>query len=161
MKQETFEDNKQAKLVKELANELKSKQETLEEAFKLFKEEYPILKSYNLHHLLQAARFGAKWQQGQYTIEEQHIGHTIDELDKEYIKGFNEGSTYYIERMYSAEEVRKSLLDIVLVNPAHISLLKSGYGQFPDTFELTEKGVDYIVEQFKKNKIYNQNTNNN
>jgi len=29
-------------------------------------------------------------------------------------------------------------------------LLKSGYGEFPDTFELTEKGVDYIIEQFKK-----------
>jgi hypothetical protein len=54
------------------------------------------------------------------------------------------------DRMYSEEEVRKSLLEIALVNPAHISLLKSGYGQFPDTYELTKKGVDYIVEQFKK-----------
>jgi hypothetical protein len=41
------------------------KQETLEEAFKLFKEKYPILTSYNLHHLLQVTRFGAKWQQEQ------------------------------------------------------------------------------------------------
>jgi hypothetical protein len=54
------------------------------------------------------------------------------------------------KNLYSEEEVRKSLLDIVLVNPAHITMLKSGYGEFPDTYELTEKGVDYIVEQFKK-----------
>ena len=48
---------------------------------------------------------GAKWQQEQYTIEEQHVGHTIDELSKEYIKGFNEGSTWQQERSYSEEEV--------------------------------------------------------
>jgi hypothetical protein len=48
---------------------------------------------------------GAKWQQEQYTIEEQNIGHTIDELDKEYIKGFNEGSAWQQERSYSEEEV--------------------------------------------------------
>ena len=54
------------------------------------------------------------------------------------------------ERSYSEEDLRKALLDITLINPAHLSLLKSGYGQFPDTYEITEKGVDYIIEQFKK-----------
>jgi hypothetical protein len=63
---------------------------------------------------------------------------------------FELGAKWQQERSYSEEEIRKSLLDIILINPAHISLLKSGYGQFPDTFELTEKGVDYIIEQFKK-----------
>jgi hypothetical protein len=48
---------------------------------------------------------GATWQQKQYTIEEQHIGHTIDELDKEYIKGFNEGSAWQEEKSYTEEEV--------------------------------------------------------
>ena len=55
----------------------KPKQETLEEAFECFKKEYPILKNYNLHHLLQVARFGAKWQQEQdkkmYSEEEVEI----------------------------------------------------------------------------------------
>ena len=54
-----------------------------------------------------------------------------------------------LERSYSEEEVYK-LLDIVLINPSHITMLKNGYGQFPDTYEITEKGVDYIIEQFKK-----------
>jgi hypothetical protein len=70
-----------------------------------------------------------------------------------FINGFIECAKWQQEQdknKYSEEEIRKALLDIVLVNPAHISLLKSGYGQFPDTFELTEKGVDYVLEQFKK-----------
>jgi hypothetical protein len=81
---------------------------------------------------------------------------TLEEVAKIYSKnklsklGFIEGAKWQAERMYSEEEIRKSLLDIILINPAHISLLKSGYGEFPDTFELTEKGVDYIIEQFKK-----------
>jgi hypothetical protein len=39
--------------------------ETLEEAFETFKKQYPVLKNYSLHNLLQVARFGAKWQQEQ------------------------------------------------------------------------------------------------
>ena len=57
---------------------------------------------------------GAKWQKEQFTIEEQYVGHTIDELDKAYIKGFNEGSAYYIERMYSEEEVLKFTQTILM-----------------------------------------------
>ena len=37
---------------------------------------------------------GAKWLQSSYTIEEQHVGHSIDDLDKSYIKGFNEGAEW-------------------------------------------------------------------
>jgi hypothetical protein len=47
--------------------------ETLEEAFECFKKEYPILKNYNLHHLLQVARFGAKWQAKRSYSEEEVI----------------------------------------------------------------------------------------
>jgi hypothetical protein len=63
---------------------------------------------------------GAKWQKEQYTIEEQCVGHTIDELDKEYIKGFNEGSAYQQERSYSEEEVLDILKELEIecvINP--------------------------------------------
>jgi hypothetical protein len=79
---------------------------------------------------------------------EWHYNRDVDCFKKR--KAFINGAKYMAERMYSEEEIRKSLLDIVLVNPAHITMLKSGYGEFPDTYELTEKGVDYIIEQFKK-----------
>ena len=62
---------------------------------------------------------------------------------------FEDGAKWQQERSCSKEEVNK-LLDIVLVNPSHITILKKGYGQFDDTYEITEKGVDYIIEQFKK-----------
>ncbi len=98
-----------------------------------------------------------KWFPKQETLEEvAERFYGEEEIVNDYdISGYLQsafltGAKWQAERMYSEEEVRKSLLDIVLVNPAHISLLKSGYGQFPDTFELTEKGVDYILEQFKK-----------
>ena len=54
------------------------------------------------------------------------------------------------ERSYSEEEIRQILIDVTLVNPKHLSMLRNGYGEFPDSYELTENGVDYIIEQFKK-----------
>ena len=45
------------------------------------------------------------WQQKQYSTEEKHIGHTINEFDKTYIKGFNDGAKWQQERSYSEEEV--------------------------------------------------------
>jgi len=37
-----------------------------------------------------------------------------------------------------------------LVNPAHLTMTSDGYGEFPDSYKLTEKGINYIIEQFKK-----------
>jgi hypothetical protein len=54
------------------------KQETLEEAFNLFKEDYTILHKYNLHHLLQVARFGARWQAKRMYSEEDLFKILID-----------------------------------------------------------------------------------
>jgi hypothetical protein len=92
------------------------KQETLEEFIE--KEGYP--KGVTQEIWEQGVREGAKWQKEQYTIEEQCVGHTIDELDKEYIKGFNEGSAYQQERSYSEEEVKnilnKRLLSVGIIS---------------------------------------------
>lgn len=76
---------------------------------------------------------GARWQQEQYTVEEQHVGHTIDELDKEYIKGFNEGSAYQQERSYSEEEV-----------------IAFGEFIFKHSLLTHTRGVKSLFEQFKK-----------
>jgi glutaredoxin len=86
------------------------KQETLEEAAEIYSERHQDV-SGTLGRYLVGAVFkdGAKWQKEQFTIEEQHIGHSIDELDKSYIKGFNEGSAYQQERMYSEEDMEKAI----------------------------------------------------
>jgi len=82
--------------------------------------------------------FGAKWQKEQYTIEEQHVGHTIDELSKEYIKGFNEGSAWQQERSYSEEEVSELVYNII--------------GQYANQVNIMIDGdiINRLFEQFKK-----------
>jgi hypothetical protein len=113
------------------------KQETLEEVALLA---YPIHliwdedERYDCSQELREAFIeGAKWQKEQYTVEEQHVRHTIDELDKEYIKGFNEGSAYHIERMYSQEEVLEIIRQYALEE--HL---------------ITSSKPDKWFEQFKK-----------
>ena len=93
--------------------------------------------------------FGNGWDKA---IQWQQENSNINTLEFEIsiLKSLIQDMDATIKSKYSEEEVRKSLLDITLINPAHLSLLKSGYGQFPDTYEITEKGVDYILEQFKK-----------
>jgi hypothetical protein len=72
------------------------KQETLEE----FAERLCPNKQVEYDMIIE----GANWQKSQYTIEEQHIERSIGELEKEYIKGFNEGSAWQQERSYSEIE---------------------------------------------------------
>jgi len=93
------------------------KQETLEETAEIFvnnrftkqikgEDIYASKSSIIESHIL-----FAKWQKEQYTIEEQHVGHSIDELSKEYIKGFNEGSAFEKQQaekhLYSEEDMKK------------------------------------------------------
>ena len=105
------------------------KKETLEEAAE--REYSTIHEQYQYDAFIE----GAKWQKGQYTIEEQHIERSIGELEKEYIKGFNQGSYWQQERSYSDEEVLKIL------------------NEFCDNFYENSIREDIIIkwfEQFKK-----------
>jgi hypothetical protein len=108
-----------------------SKQETLEEAFEKYSEYLEDFENKNTYE--HGFKDGAKWQKEQYTVEEQHVGHTINELDKEYIKGFNEGSARQQERSYSEEEV-----------------IAFGEFIFKHSLLTHTKGVKNLFEQFKK-----------
>ena len=103
--EEVFNDEKKENIKKFIDEIINPSQpnDKLKQAFEKYSEYLEDYENKNTYE--HGFKDGAKWQQEQYTIEEQHVGHTIDELDKEYIKGFNEGSAYYIERMYSEEEV--------------------------------------------------------
>ncbi len=49
-----------------------------------------------------------KWRNNLETIEEKHVGHPIDDIDKEYIKGFNDGAKWHAEnsdKKYSEEDM--------------------------------------------------------
>ena len=40
----------------------------------------------------------------------------------------------------------KDVSNIELNNPVHLKLESDGYGQFPDSYKLTEKGIEFIKE---------------
>lgn len=40
----------------------------------------------------------------------------------------------------------KKLNDLELVNPVHIQLVEGGNGEFPDSYRLTEAGIQKILE---------------
>lgn len=44
----------------------------------------------------------------------------------------------------------KVLKDLSLVNPLHLQMTSNGHGEFPDGYKLTEKGIQYIIEQLNK-----------
>jgi hypothetical protein len=48
------------------------------------------------------------------------------------------------------EKMKEILKKLSLVNPVDLTMTSNGHGEFPDGFKLTQKGVDYIVEQLKK-----------
>ena len=78
------------------------KQETLEEAAKEFVLSHDFSKLTNPNHLANRCfQFGAEWQKEKYTIEEQHIERSLGELEKAYIKGFNEGAEWKAKGMHS------------------------------------------------------------
>lgn len=48
-----------------------------------------------------------------------------------------------------AKDLIKPLTDIKLCDPAHLSMESNGHGEFPDSYKLTKRGIDYIIEQIK------------
>ena len=54
------------------------------------------------------------------------------------------------EKVKQVIHQHKVLKDLTLVNPAHLEMTSNGHGEFPDGYKLTEKGVQYIIEQLNK-----------
>ena len=134
--EEVFNDEKKEN-IKKFIDEINNPSEPNDKLKQAFEKYSEYLEDYeNKNTYEHGFKDGAKWQQEQYTIEEQHVGHTIDELDKEYIKGFNEGSAYYIERMYSEEDMAESFMACWKAN-------------VPEGFECKLSFKEWF-EQFKK-----------
>jgi hypothetical protein len=60
---------------------------------------------------------------------------------------FNDKKREGAKRVIHQHKVLKSLS---LVNPAHLQMTSNGHGEFPDGYKLTEKGIQYIIEQLNK-----------
>jgi uncharacterized hydantoinase/oxoprolinase family protein len=60
---------------------------------------------------------------------------------------FNDEKREGVKRIIDQHKVLKNLS---LVNPVHLQMTSNGYGEFPDGYKLTEKGIQYIIEQLNK-----------
>lgn len=95
--------------------------------------------------------FGKKEEQKQHLIdmmkgdEELGLYDESREIKPEDI--FNDEKREGVKRVIHQHKVLKSLS---LVNPAHLQMTSNGHGEFPDGYKLTEKGIQYIIEQLNK-----------
>ena len=60
---------------------------------------------------------------------------------------FNDEKREGAKRVIHQHKVLKGLY---LINPAHLEMTSDGYGEFPDGYKLTEKGIQYIIKQLNK-----------
>ena len=60
---------------------------------------------------------------------------------------FNDEKREGVKRVIDQHKI---LSNLSLVNPAHLTMTSNGYGEFPDGYKLTEKGIQYIIEQLNK-----------
>jgi hypothetical protein len=74
-----------------------------------------------------------------------------------------EDKPYEIEDIFNDEKrekvkqvilQHKVLQGLSLVNPLHLQMTSNGHGEFPDGYKLTEKGIQYIIDQLNL-KSYN------
>ena len=65
---------------------------------------------------------------------------------------FNDEKREGVKKIINQHKVLKNLS---LVNPLHLRMTSNGHGEFPDGYKLTEKGIQYIIEQLitSKNNI--------
>lgn len=48
---------------------------------------------------------------------------------------------------------REILENLELVSPVHLQMIRNGYGQFPNTYQLTEKGINLILEKLGNSNL--------
>lgn len=60
---------------------------------------------------------------------------------------FNDEKIEGVKRLIQQHKVLK---DLILVNPTHLIMTSDGYGEFPDGYRLTEKGIQCIITQLNK-----------
>ena len=92
----------------------------------------------------------------------------LDSFKKTLNKKYNESSEIKPEDIFNDEKregvkrvihQHKVLQGLSLVNPAHLQMTSNGHGEFPDGYKLTEKGIQYIIEELSKiqeQKMYSE-----
>lgn len=100
------------------------------------------------------------WKYKIITTKEEQKQHLIDMMKGDEELGlydiFNDEKREGVKRVIHQHKVLKGLS---LVNPAHLQMTSNGHGEFPDGYKLTEKGIQYIIEELSKiqeQKMYSE-----
>jgi hypothetical protein len=86
--------------------------------------------------------------------------HLIDMMKGDEELGlYNESREIKVEDIFNdekREKVKRVILQhkvlqgLSLINPLHLRMTDNGHGEFPDGYKLTEKGIQYIIEELNK-----------
>ena len=91
------------------------------------------------------------WKYKIITTKEEQKQHLIDMMKGDEELGlydiFNDEKREGVKRVIHQHKVLKGLS---LVNPLHLQMTSNGHGEFPDGYKLTEKGIQYIIEQLNR-----------
>jgi len=100
------------------------------------------------------------WKYKIITTKEEQKQHLIDMMKSDEELGlYDESREIKLEDIFNdkkREKVKqvihqhKVLQGLSLINPLHLRMTDNGHGEFPDGYKLTEKGIQYIIEQLNK-----------
>ena len=100
------------------------------------------------------------WKYKIITTKEEQKQHLIDMMKFDEELGlYDESREIKVEDIFNdekREKVKRVILQhkvlqgLSLINPLHLRMTDNGHGEFPDGYKLTEKGIQYIIEQLNK-----------
>jgi hypothetical protein len=97
-----------------------------------------------------------KEEQKQHLIDimesDEELG-LYDEPGVKEVKEIKLGDVFNDEKREGVKRVIHQyivLKELTLVSPVHLQMTSNGHGEFPDSYKLTEKGIQYIIEQLNK-----------
>ena len=94
-----------------------------------------------------------KEEQKQHLIDIMKSDEELGLYDEPNSKEIKLEDVFNDEKREGAKKIihqHKVLKGLSLVNPIHLFRVSDGHGEFPDGYKLTEKGIQYIIEQLNK-----------
>ena len=93
----------------------------------------------------------SKQEQKQHLIDmmesDEELGLYDESREIKFEDIFNDEKREGVKRVINQHKVLQGLS---LINPLHLRMTDNGHGEFPDGYKLTEKGIQYIIEQLNR-----------
>lgn len=83
----------------------------------------------------------------EYEYDQKELTDSVKDIDELGVRFLGN----ILEKQFTEGDIRNVLKTIKILDPVHLEMMSSGHGQFPDSFKLTEKGINEIINQLKTN----------